>query len=83
MSRVNCDATVRGRYPKTKKALKAALTEEPENVQFIGNSPFHPFECSGIGIPEGTTLDVVGPDPYRDRRWYASVSRKGGKVTIQ
>lgn len=65
---------------KTKTALKKAVKEDPDSVLFadVGglNKPFY----GGLkDIPDGVVLTVVGPDPWRDRRWYASV--KNGKVT--
>lgn len=67
---------------KTKAALKRALKAAPQSVAFdttalattarpdeivtasdLGNRPRHTEEA----------WTIVGPDPYTDRRWYATV----------
>ena len=64
----------------TKKALKEAVKANPSAVRFrdVGglNASFH---GSVEDLPAHATLTVVGPDPFRNRKWYASV--KQGKVT--
>lgn len=36
-------------------------------------------------IQDGDTLTVVGPDPYRNRKWYASVTRDPdtGRIVVR
>jgi hypothetical protein len=37
-----------------------------------------------MNAPAGTQLQVVGPDPYNSRKWYATVKTdKSGKVTVK
>jgi hypothetical protein len=37
-----------------------------------------------MNAPVGTQLQVVGPDPYNSRKWYATVKAdKNGKVTVK
>lgn len=39
--------------------------------------------CIGLGsLDEDTCLSVCGPDPYTDRRWFATVRRVGGKLVV-
>ena len=75
---------VNGEPITTKKALKAAIIDNAESVYFYDTSEFGP-RFSGIvsGMPNNASLQVVGPDPYRNRQWYASItcSAKGIKVT--
>lgn len=69
---------------KKKKDLKDAIKNVPGNVQLYSTSAFD-NEWSGLAseIPEGLTFNVVGPDPYTDRNWYASVKRNSkGAVTV-
>lgn len=67
----------RGRNFKTKKALREAYADDPTQVEFADTSAFNPRGV--LNGAELTPIDViVGPDPYRDRRWYANV--KNGKV---
>lgn len=56
---------------KTKKELKAAVGQ-----------PLRYVETSLFGLeykPDGK-LYVVGPDPYRSRKWYAGVEMKDGII---
>lgn len=64
----------------SKKAFREAMKNEPENVTFTGTSIFDPdTQFSGVECRNHEPLIVVGPDPYRNRKWYANV--KCGKVT--
>ena len=85
MSYVNVESYVNGTHPKTKAALKKALAENPAGVTFEGTSPMGPqyADLSGVNVPEGVTLSVVGPHAY-DRRWFASVrvNTRTGKVVL-
>lgn len=73
MSYINVGAYVNGIRPKSKKALKEALKSAPGTVKFVGTSPFTPFSGGVSDIPDGAKLSVVGPNPYTNRRWYATV----------
>lgn len=69
----------------TKKALKELLTSEPSEVLFF-NTAFKlgPGEqmYRGNELDPQYTYQVVGPDPYTSRKWYASVVVKNGKPVI-
>jgi hypothetical protein len=68
---------------KTKKELKELCKESPEKVLLNSTSAFgNGFSGFATELPEGTTFTVVGPDPFRDRRWYANVVRKNGVVKV-
>ena len=56
---------------KTKKELKLKVGQSPD---FMETSAFG-AEYKGDG-----SYPVVGPDPYRDRRWYVTVMVKNGIV---
>lgn len=79
---VGAEYSANGRAIPTKSALKQALKTDPFSVTFYGTSPFTPFTGDCTSIPQGTTLTVVGPDPYTKRSWYASVTVKNGKVVV-
>jgi hypothetical protein len=84
MSYINCGARINGERARTKKALREALTTDPSSVVFDPTSMFDSqAEIAGDAIPAGTTLSVVGPDPYARRNWYASVSSSNGKVSVK
>ena len=57
-------------YP-TKKALKASIGKE---LRFIETSLF------GREYRPNGTFCVVGPDPYRNRKWYAEVTMENGLI---
>ena len=83
MQYVTCGAYVNGERPKTKKALKDAMKETPAKVVFDKTSL---FDCEGDktirgnALHDSVTINVVGPDPYHNRKWYATVTANG-KVT--
>lgn len=64
-----------GAYVPTKTALRALLRTSPESVVFERTSLYDTEEgtITGATIPNGVIMTVVGPDPYRKRRWYANV----------
>lgn len=66
----------------TKKRLKELVAANDSSLTFYGTSPFTPFNGTLADLDEGVTLSVVGPDPERDRRWYASVKRVNGKIKV-
>lgn len=72
--------------PKSKKAIKEAIAagtvvyaEGTGNSFFPGSEYDGPVDCA----PVGTVITFVGPDPYRDRRFYGTikVTPKGIVVT--
>lgn len=89
MSYINVGAWVNYDRPRTKKALREALATAPETVTFDQTSMFTPpgqpdvYSMTGATIPTRVVLMVTGPDPYKDRRWYASVSMINGKVMVK
>lgn len=85
MSNVNVGAVQsNGAFFKSKKALREQVAADPSTVGVHATSIFNQsFDCATVAdLPEGTTLTVVGPDPYNDRRWYANVTQKGGKFKV-
>ena len=60
-----------GAYYDTKKDLKASIGEE---LRFVETSIFgNEYKPTG-------RFAVVGPDPYTNRKWYAEVTMKAGKI---
>jgi hypothetical protein len=69
---------------RTKGALKIAIKENPEQVLLYDTSAFSSkFNGPANSLPKDYCFNVVGPDPYNDRSWYASVKwgRNGLTVT--
>jgi len=57
-------------YP-TKKALKESIGRP---LRYVETSMFSPeYKPNG-------TFCVVGPDPYRNRKWYAEVTMENGLI---
>jgi hypothetical protein len=81
----NCGAfDASGKRVPNKKTLRELLATDPDSVSFDKTAIFDGAGTVKIKeVPEGVTLSVVLPDPYRDRRFYASVTRKGEKVTVK
>lgn len=82
MAFIEVGALVNGKRPATKKALRDALTQDPTQVTFDGVSPFKPFAGRVTDLPAGDKLQVTGPDPFRTRNWYATVTIVGGNVKV-
>jgi len=74
------------RRPASKKALKEAIAENPANVFVESTSSafgFPSFSGSLDTLPAGTTVTFVGPDPYRDRRFYGTISRGARGIVVK
>lgn len=86
MSYVNVGATVSGRRPASKKALREALASAPETVEFDSTAMMGPRAGDTIKATAADigsySLSVVGPDPYTRRDWYATVEVKAGKLKL-
>jgi hypothetical protein len=72
------------RNATTKKALREAIVDDPASVLLYGTSPLGAqFEGeTAADCPEGVKLQVVGPDPYSRRNWYATIENRGGKIVV-
>ncbi len=68
----------------TKKALKDALAHTPANVNLYSTSAFGNSEGAiGSELVEGVKYTVTGPNPFTNRKWYATVTKTGDKVTVK
>lgn len=72
------------RRPQTKKAVKEAVSSNPESVyvesvSFLGND----FQGSITDLTVGDKVTFVGPDPRQSRKFYGTITRtaKGFKVS--
>jgi hypothetical protein len=72
--------------PATKAALRVALRDNPETVTFDATAAIGPRVGEiyrGDDVPEGVRLNVVGPNPYNARAWYATIARgKDGRPRL-
>jgi hypothetical protein len=59
---------------RTKAALKAEIKADPSSVYLYDTSAFaNKFSGPADKMPNNIIFNVVGPDPYTDRSWYASI----------
>lgn len=70
----------------TRFASKKALTEAVKagRVTYLEATSVFGNEYDGpvSGAPDGTYY-VVGPDPYKSRKWYAQVIKSGDTIKIK
>lgn len=100
MSYINCGVWVDGKRPPSKRALREALRQDAPEAVMFDQTALGPFLRVVEGrwfrttlgtwftadqIQDGDTLTVVGPDPYRNRKWYASVTRDPdtGRIVVR
>lgn len=71
---------------KTKAALKEEIKKNPSKVYLYSTLAFPDDRWSGYAheLPEGVEFNVVGPDPFKARNWYATVKRnaKGEVICV-
>lgn len=73
---------VNRRRPKSKKEVREAIARLPESVQIEATSLFaNEFDGLASDMPEGR-ISFVGPDPYTDRRFYGTLTRRGDTWTV-
>lgn len=70
---------VDGNRPKSKKAIKEAVADDPNRVTIertaLGREGY-------VKLPDASDDDIgplnpfVGPDPYRSRKWYGQIIRQ-------
>lgn len=69
------------RFP-SKKALREAVAAGSwvslEATSLFGNE----YDGALEDAPDNT-YTVVGPDPYTNRKWYASITKRDGKITVK
>jgi hypothetical protein len=83
MSFTNVGAFVDGQRPKSKKAVREALADDPYRVTFDPTSPFDPAYGTvlagadlGTILAGGHKLTLVGPDPETKRNFFGTVELK-------
>lgn len=83
MQYINVGAYSDNQRIPTKAKLKQMVKETPELLRFDETSMYSQGCYLAISdIDHTMTLTVVGPDPYNNRKWYASVTIKNGKVHV-
>lgn len=81
MAWINVGAFINGERPRSKKQLKEIMLATPQNVKFDATSMMEVGRTiRGDELPVGDKLTVTGPDPYSNRKWYATVTDDGKVV---
>ena len=74
---------MQGVYPrlKSKSALKVAVKMQDE-VSLEATSMFgNEYDGDLYSAPDGTDY-VGGPDPYKNRKWYATIKKSGDTIKV-
>lgn len=67
---------VDGKRPKSKKAVREAIADDPTRVHVEATSMFgNEFDGIATQMDPGTVL-FVGPDPYTSRNFYGKLTLK-------
>jgi hypothetical protein len=76
---------IAGARPKSKKAVKEAVANDPRSVRAQATSLFgDEYDGPIMSLPSGASVAFVGPDPYNDRRFYGTIERHpSGKLVVR
>jgi hypothetical protein len=76
---------IKGRRPKSKKEVKAAVAEDPASVEVEFTSLMRKGpSCQRVSELDTGTISFVGPDPYTARKFYGNlrVARFGDELKV-
>lgn len=69
--------------PRSKKAIKEAVSSGHPAVNLEATSMFgNEYDGPLRTAPDGT-YTFVGPDPYTSRKFYGTITKSNGKVTVK
>jgi hypothetical protein len=68
--------------PTSKKAVREAINANPATVRVESTSMFGGYDGPVSDLPEGVTITFVGPDPFRDRKFYGNIKRVGDTFKV-
>lgn len=68
---------------KTKKALREAIEADPSSVTLQATSVFGNEYDGPLSRASDGTYYIVGPDPYRERKWYATIIKSNGTLKVK
>lgn len=74
---------INGERPKSKKQIKEAVAENLSLVDIEATS-MNGGEYGGplVDAPDGTMIVFVGPDPYKSRKFYGTITKFNGELHI-
>lgn len=76
---------IKGNRPKSKKAIREAVAEDPKSVRIEATSLFAGTEYDGTveDLPFGKVVTFVGPDPYKTRNFYGSIRKTSKGIEVK
>ncbi len=74
---------INGKRPKSKKEIKDAVANTPDKVRIEYTGMFSGYDGPVSSMADGTEVTFVGPDPYRERKFYGSIVRKGNTFQVK
>lgn len=73
---------VNGTRPKSKKAVKEAVSSFPNTVRLERTSVFgNEYDGPISDAPDGT-YTFVGPDPYNSRKFYGTIKKDSKGIRV-
>jgi hypothetical protein len=74
---------VDGQRPKSKKAVREAVADDPSRVRIEATSFFgNDYDGPLSEAPDGSYA-FVGPDVYERRDFYGTATVRGGRVSVK
>jgi hypothetical protein len=85
MLSLNLGVYVNGGRPRSKKAIKEAVNDSGQTVTFYSTSCFDEYDGKqwlSDKLPDGEHY-FVGPNPYADRKYYGTIIKRNGTITVK
>lgn len=78
--------TLTGQNFRSKKSFREAVAADPDDVilycyDLMGTYAGRTFRANEM--PEGQLFTVPGPDPQKNRAWFANIQRTGDRITVK
>ena len=75
---------INGERPRSKKQIKDVVAVDPHCVLRLEATSLFGNEYDGTlnNAPDGQ-YTFVGPDPYTSRKFYGTITKRDGKVTVK
>lgn len=69
--------------PRSKKAIKDAAADPFNDINLEATSVFgNEYDGPLRTAPDGV-YTFVGPDPYTSRKFYGTITKRDGKITVK
>jgi hypothetical protein len=74
---------INGQRPKSKKAIREAVESDPGTVRVESTSLFGNEYNGFLDVaPEGTMVVFCGPDPFRNRKFYGTITKFNDELHV-